>query len=80
LGYHYPVVFDGLGSNLYHTMTTPFTLHLAQQRDKKMSGEIKFKGHPCLTFTGKSWIQLPFYKNMVAILNVSQQKEVNETP
>lgn len=59
----------------------PFTLHFSQQRDKKMSGEIKFKGHPCLTFTGKSWIQRPFYENLVMILNVSQQKEVeNETP
>ena len=54
---------------------TPFTIHFKQQRDGKMSGEIKFKGHPCLTFTGKSWIQKPFYLNLVQILNISQTHE-----
>jgi hypothetical protein len=59
-------------------MTPPFTIHFKQQRDGKMSGEIKFKGHPCMTFNGKSWIQKPFYLNMVAILNISQQNETRE--
>lgn len=53
----------------------PFTIRFNNQRDGKMSGEIKFKGHPCLNFTGKSWIQKPFYLNLVAILNISQTNE-----
>jgi hypothetical protein len=56
-------------------MTPPFTIHFKQQRDGKMSGEIKFKGHPCMTFNGKSWIQKGFYQQMVAILNISQNNE-----
>ena len=57
----------------------PFTIQFQSQRDGKMSGEIKFKGHPCLTFTGKSWIQKPFYLNLVQILNISQTHEPKST-
>lgn len=53
---------------------TPFTIQFNSQRDGKMSGEIKFKGHPCMTFNGKSWIQKPFYVNLVTILNISQHE------
>lgn len=61
-------------------MTPPFTIRFNNQRDGKMSGEIRFKGHPCLSFAGKLWIQKPFYDNLVSILNVSQgiEPEVKE--